>query len=142
MIFMIQMDCWNSFLNHVGIDLGVEIIHSKNNKHNFFVSFFFFFCFFCLLKITFIEKKKMMKDDLNLHSLPTTLPSEKIKEAPFSPYANNGGYNNFRQPKITRQKNNFFSFTIQNMYWSSRKRFCNYCSRYKNESRIFNHDKK
>jgi len=28
---------------------------------------------------------------LNLHSLPTTLPSEKIKELAFSPYVNNGG---------------------------------------------------
>ena len=30
-------------------------------------------------------------ESLNLHSLPTVLPSEKIKEAAFSPYTNNGG---------------------------------------------------
>lgn len=33
----------------------------------------------------------MIKNELNLHSLPTTIPSEKLKEANFSPYTNNGG---------------------------------------------------
>eukprot|EP01091_Cochliopodium_minus_P010845 TRINITY_DN296_c0_g1_i1.p1 TRINITY_DN296_c0_g1~~TRINITY_DN296_c0_g1_i1.p1 ORF type:complete len:237 (+),score=53.09 TRINITY_DN296_c0_g1_i1:30-740(+) len=33
----------------------------------------------------------MQENPLNLHSLPTTLPSENIKQVAFSPYTNNGG---------------------------------------------------